>query len=258
MDPLHQRLRDELTHEVSPEVRGRHLAAASAARDLEPLAPASASGIRWLSGARRRVAVGAAAFGLIAVPAGAMAQDALPGDALYPVKLALEPVQALFDDDVVATHRADEVHELLDAGESPSESLERVLVRAEEALAESSASENARARVAEACERFEAKRAEQAERGERPDTPAGPPTDAPAGPPSDASSERGRSGDAPGQDARPTDPPSDAKPSDAPEGGAPDGVPPGDAPDDAPSDAERGRSDEAPGQEKRPGDSGGD
>ncbi len=52
---------------------------------------------------------------LIAGPVAAIASDsAVPGDVLYPVKLIVEPALRLFDTDVIARNRVDEVRVLID------------------------------------------------------------------------------------------------------------------------------------------------
>ena len=64
---------------------------------------------------RRRLLVVAFAI-LLAVPVMALAaEDTVPGDFLYPVKRLFEPVVAVFDRDVIPTHRVDEVEDLIRA-----------------------------------------------------------------------------------------------------------------------------------------------
>ncbi len=63
---------------------------------------------------QRRVALGTA-WGMIAVPSTAFAAEgSAPGDLLYPIKRAVEPVRAVFDPDVRARHRVDEVARLIE------------------------------------------------------------------------------------------------------------------------------------------------
>ncbi len=82
---------------------------------------------------RRRVALWAAAVFTVGLPAGAVAaEDSIPGDLLYPVKLAVEPVRALFDSDVIAVHRVEELEEIVELDASPAE-VDRALERADDA-----------------------------------------------------------------------------------------------------------------------------
>jgi hypothetical protein len=107
--------------EVAPAVRQRHLRQISA---------------KITSAPRRRrgfalVLVGA----ILLVPLAAVAaEDSLPGELLYPVKRILEPVRALFDQEVVADHRVDEL-EILVARRTPRPDMELPVREAEEAVA---------------------------------------------------------------------------------------------------------------------------
>lgn len=67
----------------------------------------------------RLIAVATATVLLVPVMALA-AERAVPGDFLYPVKQVFEPVVAVFDSDVAATHRVEEV-ELLYERDAPSD-----------------------------------------------------------------------------------------------------------------------------------------
>ena len=52
---------------------------------------------------------------MLAGPTAAVASDAsLPGDLLYPMKRAVEPIIRLFDGDVIVEHRVEEVAALID------------------------------------------------------------------------------------------------------------------------------------------------
>lgn len=89
---------------VSSEVRERHQAAIARALYLGQYPR-----IRRI----RLLAVGLAV--LLVIPVMALASDrAVPGDFLYPVKRAFEPVFVLFDTDVVEQHRVEEVEDLFD------------------------------------------------------------------------------------------------------------------------------------------------
>lgn len=66
---------------------------------------------------------------LIAGPVAAIASDsAVPGDALYPVKLIVEPALRLFDTDVVARNRVDEVRVLIDRVSDEAVIVDSILV----------------------------------------------------------------------------------------------------------------------------------
>jgi hypothetical protein len=67
--------------------------------------------LRW---AAASVAAAATALGPAALAASS--SDALPGDALYPVKLVTERVGGLFNDDLEARHRLEELEALIEAG----------------------------------------------------------------------------------------------------------------------------------------------
>ena len=65
--------------------------------------------------ARRRWTLGVVVALILAGPAAAIAaDDALPGDLLYPIKRIAEPIVELFDDDVTVEHRIEEVEGLVD------------------------------------------------------------------------------------------------------------------------------------------------
>lgn len=98
-DELEDRLRARYAIDDVPDAtRTRHLAAIDAA-----LAPRGTA-------LRRRVAA-AAAIGIAFTPVGVAvaAEGAVPGDLLYPVKRAVEPVRSVWDDDVAAEHRVKEL-----------------------------------------------------------------------------------------------------------------------------------------------------
>lgn len=71
---------------------------------------------------RRRWLAGLAAAVVVGLPAAAVAADgAVPGDVLYPVKRAVEPLVALVDRDVVVEHRIEEAEELARRGAEPAD-----------------------------------------------------------------------------------------------------------------------------------------
>lgn len=80
--------------------------------------------------ARRAVLIGVA-LGVLATGGAALAaESAVPGDLLYPVKQVTESVRSVFDDEVVAQHRVEELDELLER-RAPAADVEEGLVVAE-------------------------------------------------------------------------------------------------------------------------------
>lgn len=92
---------DTFKIEVPADVRGRHLRAISARLKTAP---------------RRRRGLTLILIGVVLlVPLAAMAaESSLPGELLYPVKRILEPARALFDQEVVANNRVDELEILVE------------------------------------------------------------------------------------------------------------------------------------------------
>jgi len=81
----------------------------------------------------RRVAFATLALA-VAIPAAALAsENSVPGDLLYPVKRVIEPVRMLFDDDVAARHRVDELESLVDSG-ADTDVIDRQVEDARDAL----------------------------------------------------------------------------------------------------------------------------
>ena len=84
----------------------------AALRDVPADGPAAVP--RWKA-TWRRWAVSVAALGTALVPVAAVASDsAVPGDLLYPVKLTVERIQLIFDRDIDAEHRVNELENLID------------------------------------------------------------------------------------------------------------------------------------------------
>lgn len=108
-DPM-KRLASVYRVEIDPKVEERHLAEVSTALRLAP--PPAPPG---LVGRRRRTATALAAAALVLAPAAmaVAAEEAIPGDALYPVKQVTERIRTLVDDDIVATHRVEELERLI-------------------------------------------------------------------------------------------------------------------------------------------------
>ena len=83
---------------------------------------------------RSRVAGAAAAVLVVVAPVGmaVAAEDAVPGEFLYPLKQATERVRAFVDDDIAATHRVEEAERLVVRG-APIVEITRAVERAEAA-----------------------------------------------------------------------------------------------------------------------------
>lgn len=110
--PELQELRIELTDDVLDE----QFAAITAALN-EPIdgvaslgSPVDRARATW----RRWVATIATAGTALVPVAAAASESSVPGDALYPIKLTVERLQVLFDGDIDAEHRVDELETLID------------------------------------------------------------------------------------------------------------------------------------------------
>ncbi len=126
--------RDELGHGIrwlaehtpDEDVQQAHLRslrAAVAARPEGAVVAGTAGTPTWV----RRVAIGTTWGIVAAVPGAAVAAEGTkPGDLLYGVKRAGEPVRALFDPDVAARHRLEELAFLL-AEDADDELVDRAL-----------------------------------------------------------------------------------------------------------------------------------
>lgn len=110
--PRFDELKRALWHPVADEHKERRRAQLAAAVEEAALRPSP------VARTRRRFSVVAVTAALLALPAGVAlaAENALPGEALYPVKRVTETVRSWVDDDIVAEHRVDELEELLAAG----------------------------------------------------------------------------------------------------------------------------------------------
>jgi hypothetical protein len=103
-------MQDAFTINVSDAAAARHKADIS--RALLSVDAVTPHGVpRW----RMRVpALVAAAMVVLPVGAAVAAESATPGDILYPVKRIVEPVVSIFNDDIVAAHRVDELARIVD------------------------------------------------------------------------------------------------------------------------------------------------
>ncbi len=108
--------------EVSTTTRQRHLNQVTTAIHLQPP-----------QRSLRKLTLILAAV-LVLVPLGAWASESsVPGDFLHPVKRFLEPAWALFDDDVRARHRVEELEALIEQ-QGPQSLIDQQLIDAEAAV----------------------------------------------------------------------------------------------------------------------------
>jgi len=106
-----ERLQDAFTITVDASTSARHHAAiADAIRTVGVPPPATPA--RW----RMRIpALVAAAMAVAPVGAAVAAENTNPGDLLYPVKRIVEPIRSIFDSDIAATHRIEELARIVDS-----------------------------------------------------------------------------------------------------------------------------------------------
>lgn len=147
-DPM-DRLSSAYRVEVDAETKERHIAEMDAAIRTAPPIPIPAG-----FGIRRRVAAAAAAVFILA-PAGMAlaAENAVPGDFLYPVKEITEQVRSYIDDEIEATHRVEEVERLVFL-RAPSHVVSRAAERAESATVQLPESGELRLRLEQVRERL--------------------------------------------------------------------------------------------------------
>jgi len=113
--------------QVDEVTKERHIAEMSTAIRTAPSAPSSPG-----YALRSRVAGAVAAVLVVVAPVGmaVAAEDAVPGEFLYPLKQATERVRAFVDDDIAATHRVEEAERLVVRG-APIVEITRAVERAE-------------------------------------------------------------------------------------------------------------------------------
>jgi hypothetical protein len=125
---------DDLRVTVDEAVRERHWAAISDAIAEAPTEPNRVP-------LRRRLTLWAAAVFTVGLPVAAVAAEhSVPGDLLYPVKLAVEPIRSLFDGDVAAVHRVEELEQVIEE-DAPDREIDRALDRADRAVEEADSPE---------------------------------------------------------------------------------------------------------------------
>jgi hypothetical protein len=124
-----ERLSAAYRTEVDEVTKQRHIAEMGTAIRTAPPAPSSTG-----YALRSRVAGAAAAVLIVVAPVGmaVAAEDAVPGEFLYPVKQATERIRGFVDDDIAATHRVEEAERLVVRG-APIVEITRAVERAETA-----------------------------------------------------------------------------------------------------------------------------
>ena len=123
---------DQLRIEVSDDTRALHMSAVEG--EIRSW-PGHSEGRRAWS---RRVAAAAVILAVL-LPAAAIASEgSVPGDFLYPIKQAVEPIRMILDPQVEARHRIEELEVLVDMP-AEDETIDRQVDRARDALAETEA-----------------------------------------------------------------------------------------------------------------------
>ncbi len=127
--------------DITDDVRDQHLAAIEAA-----LLQAPAARVRRR---RSRRAIVLAAAALVALPVGAAvaSDNAVPGDVLYPVKMAVEPIVAVLGNDVRAEHRVEELDRIVQLDRPQPHMVEDAVDRATDAVRDLPASDPIRDRL---------------------------------------------------------------------------------------------------------------
>lgn len=110
---LSERFEQGAGFRVSDAARSTHLAAIESAIEVAP--PIVGNG--WTMALRRRI-TGFLVATMTLAPAGVAlaAQNALPGETLYPVKRAVEKIQVMFDPSIPDRHRSEESTALAASG----------------------------------------------------------------------------------------------------------------------------------------------
>lgn len=126
-----ERLSNAFRTEVDEGTKERHIAEMSAAIRTAPQFR-----VPMGLGLRHRIAGVAAAAVVAIAPVGmaVAAENAVPGEILYPLKQVTERVRAFVDEDIAATHRVEEAERLVVRG-APIDEITRAVERAEDATA---------------------------------------------------------------------------------------------------------------------------
>lgn len=116
-----ERLQRGLGRPMAPDVAADQRAAigeavADAPQPVSPVRPHRSGG----HGARIAASLAAAVLVIVVLGTGVASQAAVPGEVLYPVKRALEPIQSWWNEDVVPEHRVGEVIVLIERDAAPS------------------------------------------------------------------------------------------------------------------------------------------
>ena len=135
-------MRNDMKHRLSglrldntPEASNRHIA-----EIVREIKSPSAAALPRRTGSIRRIGLAIAASAILLVPVAALAADsAVPGELLYTVKRTTEQVHSLFDSDVQARHRVEEIEVLLERGADPAFVMERVRIVEQQLGAEEAA-----------------------------------------------------------------------------------------------------------------------
>lgn len=127
-----ERLSAAFLTEVDDATKARHVAEMQAAIRTSP--PARVPGALAL---RYRVAGAAAAVAVFVAPVGmaVAAENAVPGEFLFPMKQVTERVRGIVDDNIAATHRVEEAERLVVRG-APIIEITRAVERAENATSD--------------------------------------------------------------------------------------------------------------------------
>ena len=110
--------------QMSESSQARHLEAISAAlSSVDATSDADVVALSVTRASRRRRIVASVVAAAVIAPAGlaAASEGSVPGDALYPVKQISERVLVIFDSDVIAQHRIEEIEVLEAAGRFDAE-----------------------------------------------------------------------------------------------------------------------------------------